>query len=92
MNEVDIVNERSGSFPLSFKSEILISFLKDHSVQNDWINANPKLAELVTSGGLFTGSIESLFESSRNNPGFRQELESYLKEKFTEGQSPKTLA
>jgi hypothetical protein len=46
--------------------------------------ANPGLTTLVTSGSLFTGSIEALFESCRNNLAFRQELENYLKEKFSE--------
>jgi hypothetical protein len=87
-DEINMINERSESFPDLFKSEILVSFLTNHSLQDDWIAANPGLANLVTSGGLSTGSIQSLFESSRNNPTFRQELENYLKEMFTKETSP----
>jgi len=82
-DEICIINERTDSLPLHYKVEIIISFLKDHSIQNNWVEANPELAELVTSKSLFTGSIESLFDSCRNNPSFGQDLETYLKEKFT---------
>ena len=81
-DEVEIVNKRSESLPLFFKSEILISFLQDHPLQSDWVKANPELADLVTSGTLFTGSIESLFESCTHHSAFRLELENYLKEEF----------
>jgi hypothetical protein len=83
-DEIRIINEKSEVVPLHFKAEIIISFVKNHSLQNNWIAANPGLTELVTSHTLLTGSIESLFDSSRNNPVFRQDLEVYLKEKFSE--------
>jgi len=82
-DEILIIIEKTHSFPLNFKIEILISFLKDHSIQNKWIGANPELTKLVTSQTLFVGSIESLFDSCRNNPVFRKDLEAYLKERFT---------
>jgi len=81
--EIQIINEKINTLPIYFKSEIVISYLKDRSIQNSWIEANPQLAALVTSGTLFTGSIESLFDSCRNNAGFRNDLEAYLKESFT---------
>ena len=83
VEEISIINKRIDTIPVHFQREIIISFLKDHSLQNIWINANPELTELVTSQTLFTGSIESLFDSCRDNPVFRQGLEDYLKEKLT---------
>lgn len=85
--EIRMINEKTDTFPLYFKVEMIISFLKDHSLQSNWIEANPELTQLVTSQTLFTGSIESLFDSCRNNPGFRQDLETYLRGKFS-GYSP----
>lgn len=82
-DEIDIINERTNTSPADFKAEIIISFLKDHSLQNSWIATNPELTGLVTSQTLFTGSIEALFDSCRSNPVFRQDFEGYLKEKFT---------
>ena len=88
--EIDSINAQIGYLPVVFKSEIIVSFLKDHSVQNNWIKANPGLATLVTSGSLFTGNIKSLLASSRNNPAYRQDFESYLIKKFTELESKET--
>lgn len=82
--EIDSINLQTGHLPEILKPEIIVSFVKDHSLQNDWILANPELATLVTSGSLFTGSIEALFDSCRNNPSFRQDLENFLREKFSE--------
>ena len=87
-DEVGKINARVEELPAFFKADIIVSFLKDHSLQNDWIKVNPELTEMVTSGSLFTGSIESLFESSRNNPVFRRDLEIYLTTRFSETVSP----
>jgi hypothetical protein len=81
-DEIQLINEGTVSIPPFFKAEILISFLKDHSLEDDWTKANPELTDLVTSGLLLKGNIESLFESCRNNPAFRQEFETYLKREF----------
>ncbi|MET0392893.1 MAG: hypothetical protein ABW019_07115 [Chitinophagaceae bacterium] len=81
--EVVAINAQTGHLPVLFKAEIIVTYLKDHCLQNNWIKENRGLTELVISGSLFTGHIELLFESCRNNPGFRKDLESYLKEEFT---------
>jgi hypothetical protein len=86
-DEIDAINAQIEHLPMVFKSEIIVSYLKNHSIQNDWTKANPGLATLVTSGSLFTGNIESLFASSRNNPRYCLDLESYLIKKFTELES-----
>jgi len=82
VDEIQLINEGTVSLPPFFKVEILISFLKDHSLENDWTKANPELTDLVTSGSLLKGNIKSLFESCRSNPAFRQDLETYLQKEF----------
>ena len=81
-DEVRRINEKTHAVPTQFKTEIIISFLKNHSLQNNWIGANPELTNMVASKMLFTGNIEQLFDSCRYIPVFRQALEDYLKEKF----------
>ena len=81
-DEIQLINEETVSLPPLFKVEILMSFLKDHSVENNLTKANPELTDLITSGSLLKGNIESLFESCRSNPAFRQDLETYLKKEF----------
>jgi hypothetical protein len=90
IDEVQSILEKTNTFPSSFKSEIILSFLKNHTIQDNWIEANPGLTELVTSGTLFTGSIESLFKSCDNRLAFRQDLENYLKDIFTKTLSLET--
>lgn len=81
--EIAIVNTKTVDLPGLFKPEIIISFLKNHSIRNDFMKANPGLSALVTSGSLFTGHLESLFASCLNNPGYRQDFEAYLLKKFS---------
>jgi hypothetical protein len=82
-DEIASVKRQINRLPSSFRNEIMISFLKDHFLQNEWTTANPVLVKLVTSGSLFSGDIESLFDSSRENPVFTQHLEHYLVEQFS---------
>jgi len=86
-DEIRLINEETVSLPPLFKVEILLSFLKDHSLENIWTKANPQLTDLVISGSLKKGNIESLFESCRSNQAFRRDLETYLKKEF-EGTHP----
>jgi len=81
-DEIQLINEGTVSLPPFFKVEILVSFLKDHSLENNWTEANPELTDLVTSGSLLKGNIKSLFESCRSNPAFLQDLETYLIKEF----------
>ncbi len=68
--------------PIYFKSDIIISYLKDHSLKQEWIDANPVLAKLITSGTLITKHLEQLFEACRWNRPFRSDFERHLKTKL----------
>ncbi|WP_336518464.1 hypothetical protein [Pollutibacter soli] len=87
LSEIKKIKERTDRLPPVFKSEILISYLKEHTLQGNWIKMNKVLTDLVISEMLFEGTIESLFDSSRNHPGFREGLENYLKLRFASSQS-----
>jgi len=72
--ELDVLKKDAAHTPIYFKVEIVISYLKNHSLNNKWIRANPKLVALMTSNSSRTAHIESLFEFYR----FRQlSLKSY---------------
>ena len=76
--EIGIINEKCKPVPALFKAAIIISFLKNHSLLNEWIAANPQLVKLVTSGLLFTGAIEALFLDCRENLLFKNQFEAHL--------------
>jgi len=73
----DINNAIAGLSELH-KGDIIVSFLKDHSLKNIWLSANPALTELFTSRHFVTTHLESLFDSCRINNRFTEELEEYI--------------
>lgn len=80
--EINQVKKDIHHTPVYFKSEIIISFLKNHSLKSEWVNANPVLAKMITSGSLVTRHIEQLFESSCRNLPFCTQFERHLKRMF----------
>ncbi len=78
MKELSALSKRAANTPVYFKAEIIISFLKNHSLKNESIEANPVLAQLMISGSSTTKHIESLFESYRGKKNFLLAYESYL--------------
>ena len=80
-HELIVLNEGIAGVPVHHKADIIISFLKDHCLKNNWISANPKLIKLLTSGLFPVSHIESLFVSCRKNKAFLHDFEAYLKEK-----------
>ena len=76
--ELTALNHGIAHIPIYFRVEILISFLKDHCLKTNWIDANPVLAKLVTSGFFRTTHIEALFKSCRRNKPFLRDFEAYM--------------
>lgn len=60
------------------KAPIVISLLKDHSIDSRWLNDNRQLAGRLTSGALQTSDLESLFNACKGKLKFRNELEAYI--------------
>jgi hypothetical protein len=78
MYELTVLNQGISHIPVYFKVEIIISYLKDHSLEANWVEANPALSRMVTSGFFKTSHLESLFESCRNNKVFLNDFEEYI--------------
>ncbi len=64
-----------------YRRDIVISYLKDHKIKTEWIDANPTVAEKMLSGKLKTQNLEALFESCKWNKAFRNAYETYIKSK-----------
>jgi hypothetical protein len=73
---------KSFDFSQLFMYDMLISYTKKHSINLEWIDANPKFTELITSGDLPLSNIESLFEASAKNTSFQQQFEQFLRNCF----------
>lgn len=63
----------------AYKSAIVISYLKDHSVRMEWLTGNNKLTKAITSRSHNTSHIEALFEGCRTNKAFLNDFEAYIK-------------
>lgn len=70
------------AIPIYYKKDIVVSYLKDHSIKAEWIAANPALVKIMTSGSLSTSHLEKLFEGCRWNTAFRTQLELYVKQRM----------
>ena len=66
------------------KDEIIITYLKDHSVENGSGENNTELAQLLNDGHIVTTHIEALFESSHANKHFKRGFEDYIRESLAE--------
>ena len=60
-------------------ADMLLSYVKDHSINSQYVVNHPRLTTLISTRELPIGVMEDLFEASRKNPAFRQDLESYIR-------------
>jgi hypothetical protein len=65
-----------------FRSDIIVSRLKNDSIRTEWMNANPVVTTMATAGNFGGINTELLFGSCRWNKRFRQDLERYIKERL----------
>jgi hypothetical protein len=66
------------SVPGVFKREILISYLKNHSIKVDWLADNDRLVKMITSGALKIRHTEQLFDARRRDKVFLVDFEGYI--------------
>ena len=60
------------------KTEMLLSFVMYRSINSNLIKDHPGLAALISGNTLPLQVMEDLFESSKNNIGFRAGLKEYI--------------
>jgi hypothetical protein len=61
------------------KDDIVISFLKNHSISNEWIASNPEVAEQMITGSFAVSEIEAYFEGCKDNKTVLTEFEKVIK-------------
>jgi hypothetical protein len=85
--ELSAINQGISHISIYYKVEIIVSYLKDHRLKTEWIDANPALARMITSGFFKTARLESLFESCRNNKVFLTDFEDYISKQLLTGRN-----
>lgn len=68
--------------PAGPKAEMLLSFVKDHSLNSQHVVDYPRLALLISTRSLPLAVVEDLFESSRGNLLFKKALEAHVRSYF----------
>jgi hypothetical protein len=81
---MEAIREQTSHLSPLFRAEMLLSFLKDNSLESKWVTANPELTALIRSGSLSAGNIATLFASCQSSPSFAKQMEEYLKKGFSE--------
>ena len=64
------------------KTEMIISFVKDHAINSKQVKDHPALAIRISSGVLPLELLEDLFEAGNQNKLFRKQLEDYIRSFF----------
>ena len=81
--------ERLSNEP-AIKIEMLLSFVKDHSIELIQVEEHPQLAALISTQSLPLGLMEALFDASRQNAVFKTELEAHIRHCFNHTITPDT--
>jgi hypothetical protein len=79
VSELILLRERSVKIKSSSKTKIIISFLKDHSIEKESLKSNAEISKLMTSGSVAISHLESLFTACRSNSRFLKEFEEYIR-------------
>ncbi|MBO9201879.1 MULTISPECIES: hypothetical protein [Niastella] len=85
MSELSALRSGISATSIYFKAEIIVSYLKNHTLPIAWVDANPALTRIVTTGFFKTSHLESLFESARNNKTFLKDYEEYISKQLLLG-------
>lgn len=80
--DLDVLVTSMAKLPSLQNKDMLLSFVRDHSMNSDWVSANPVLAEMISTNTLPVKNLETLFASCRQNLPFRLQLEEYIAQRF----------
>ncbi len=82
--ELEDMLKATEGIPATNKEKIIINYLRDHSLEKEWMDSNPELIQLLKSGQFIPTHIEALFESCRANKHFLRGFEDYIRENLAE--------
>lgn len=80
VKELVAITQSTQESPPLFKSEIILSFLKNESLKNDWLIQNAALSEMMRSGIIPAQNTKALFSACSKNDLFKRALEIYVYE------------
>jgi len=60
------------------KTDIIISFLKDHMIKSAWVLDDPEIVAMITTREAGVKNLERLFDGCKQNDSFRCGLENHI--------------
>jgi hypothetical protein len=78
--------EQLANYSSAPKTEMILSFVKDHSISSQLVKDHSELATLISSKSLPLQVMEELFESGKQNPLFKKQLEDHIRTYFIDNQ------
>ena len=57
-HELSVLNQGISHIAIYYKVEIILSYLKNYSLKTAWIDANPALTRMITSGFFKTTHLD----------------------------------
>lgn len=81
-DDLDTIEASLAQAPVSRTPEMLVSFARHHSMDSDWVSANPVLAAQISSKALPLANLEALFAAAHASPSFLRSLEQYVLSRF----------
>lgn len=76
--EMAVINNEPVVMPAGTKADIIISFLKDHCIKNEWTHEYRELAGVLSSRAA-TANTEALFAACRRKALFLNDFEQYIR-------------
>ena len=78
-DDLESIKASVSHLPADFRSDMIVSFVKNQFMKEEWKETNPSLAEKINSRTLAMECMEELFDSCSDNDLFREELEIYIR-------------
>jgi len=82
VSQLHALQEGIALLPEYNKVDIIISYLKNHSIKIDLINSNPRVTEKMTSGSFAVSHIEAYFDGCKSNQSFLLDFEHFIERQF----------
>ena len=82
MSELNALQEGMALLPRINKDDIIISFLKNHSISNEWIESNPEVAKEMSTSSFAVSELEAYFEGCKDNKSFLTDFEKMIRTTF----------
>lgn len=82
VHEVGVMREQYASITSRDKSRVIISMLRDHCVNAEWLETDAFLIRSLISSSKQTVQLEALFDASRGKRSFQIQLEAYVIKKL----------